>query len=231
MNKVTVVIPNWNGKEYLKKCLDSLMRQSIGQVPVIVVDNGSEDGSTETVKREYPWVHLICLDQNYGFCKAVNTGIQAVKTEYVILLNNDIVTDPDFVKYLLLRAESNSHLFSCQAKMLQMDCSDRIDKAGDEYILVMDGIHPVATCRLHQLDETTGKIERVATLEEYRGKHYGAEAIKAAEAWFAERGVKKILINSRTAVVGFYEKLGYTADPEQITGSGTFQCIMTEKTL
>ena len=51
------------------------------------------------------------------------------------------------------------------------------DKAGDEYILVLDGIHPVSTCRLHQLDENTGKIERVATLKEYRGQHYGAAAI------------------------------------------------------
>ena len=75
MNKVTIVIPNWNGKEYLRKCLDSLMSQSIGQVPVIVVDNGSEDGSPELVKKEYPWVQLICMDQNYGFCKAVNTCI------------------------------------------------------------------------------------------------------------------------------------------------------------
>ena len=105
------------------------------------------------------------------------------------------------------------------------------DKAGDEYILVLDGTHPVSTCRLHQLDETTGKIERVATLEEYRGQHYGAAAITAAEEWFAERGVKKILINSRTEAVGFYEKLGYAVIPEQITGSGTFQCIMTEKSL
>lgn len=71
------------------------------------------------------------------------------------------------------------------------------DKAGDEYILVLDGIHPVSTCRLHQLDENTGKIERVATLKEYRGQHYGAAAITAAEDWFAERGVKKIFINSR----------------------------------
>ena len=45
------------------------------------------------------------------------------------------------------------------------------DKAGDEYILVLDGIHPVSTCRLHQLDENTGKIDRVATLKEYRGQH------------------------------------------------------------
>lgn len=78
------------------------------------------------------------------------------------------------------------------------------DKAGDEYILVLDGIHPVSTCRLHQLNENTGKIERVATLKEYRGQHYGAAAITAAEDWFAERGVKKIFINSRTEAVGFY---------------------------
>ena len=79
------------------------------------------------------------------------------------------------------------------------------DKVGDEYILVLDGIHPVSTCRLHQLDENTGKIERVATLKEYRGQHYGAAAITAAEEWFAERGVKKIFINSRTEAVGFYD--------------------------
>ena len=56
-------------------------------------------------------------------------------------------------------------------------------------------------------------------------------AITAAEDWFAERGVKKIFINSRTEAVGFYEKLGYVADPKQITGTGAFQCIMTEKQL
>lgn len=84
---------------------------------------------------------------------------------------------------------------------------------------------------IHQLDENTGKIERVATLKEYRGQHYGAAAITAAEEWFAERGVKKIFINSRTEAVGFYEKLGYVADPKQITGTGAFQCIMTEKQL
>lgn len=84
---------------------------------------------------------------------------------------------------------------------------------------------------LDQLDENTGKIERVATLKEYRGQHYGAAAITAAEEWFAERGVKKIFINSRTEAVGFYEKLGYVADPKQITGTGAFQCIMTEKQL
>ena len=86
------------------------------------------------------------------------------------------------------------------------------DTPEDEYILVMDGIYPVSTCRLHYLDEHTGKIERVATLESYRGKHYGQAGIIEAE-------------------LGFYEKLGYTANFSQVSGSGEFECVMTEKEL
>ena len=84
------------------------------------------------------------------------------------------------------------------------------DTPEDEYILVMDGIYPVSTCRLHYLDEHTGKIERVATLESYRGRHYGQAGIIEAENWMREKGVTKIYINSRKAALGFYEKLGYT---------------------
>ena len=133
MQKVTIVIPNWNGKAYIGQCLDSLKEQSIKNIPVIVVDNGSADGSRELVEQQYPWVKLIVLDQNYGFCRAVNVGIQAAQTKYVILLNNDIRADKDFVKYLLLRAEANEKIFSCQAKMLQMDRPQYIDNAGDQY--------------------------------------------------------------------------------------------------
>lgn len=105
------------------------------------------------------------------------------------------------------------------------------DTPEDEYILVMDGIYPVSTCRLHYLDEHTGKIERVATLESYRGKHYGQAGIIEAENWMREKGVTKIYINSRKAALGFYEKLGYTADFSQVSGSGAFECVMTEKEL
>lgn len=133
MQKVTVVIPNWNGDAYIASCLDSLKAQSIENVPVIVVDNGSTDGSCERIKSQYPWVQLIELDQNYGFCKAVNVGIEAAQTKYVILLNNDIRADKEFIRALLRRAESDEKIFSCQAKMLQMDRPDRIDNAGDQY--------------------------------------------------------------------------------------------------
>ena len=132
-SRASVVIPNLNGKAYMEKCLDSLGKQSVGEVPVIVVDNGSTDGSRELIAEKYPGVRLIALDRNYGFCRAVNEGIKAADTEYVILLNNDIEADPGLVKYLTERMDSSGNIFSCQAKMLQMDHPDRIDSAGDEY--------------------------------------------------------------------------------------------------
>lgn len=112
---------------------------------------------------------------------------------------------------------------------LQMEFGE--DKAGDQYILVLDGNLPVSTCRLHYLSETVGKIERVVTLPEYQGRHYGAACIRAAEEWMQENGVQEIYINSRVAAVGFYERLGYTADWSTQEGGGAFVCVMTHKDL
>ncbi|MCD8019754.1 MAG: GNAT family N-acetyltransferase [Clostridiales bacterium] len=105
------------------------------------------------------------------------------------------------------------------------------DTPDSRYILVLDDIYPVSTCRLRLTENHTARIERVATVPEYQSRHYGTTAIRAAEEWLKEQGVKKIYINSRTAVVGFYESLGYTPYPDQITGSGTFECILTAKEL
>ena len=105
------------------------------------------------------------------------------------------------------------------------------DSPKDEYILVLDGDIPVSTCRLRYLDKETGKIERVATLLEYRGQHYGQEAILEAERWMREKGVTKILINSRESALGFYEKLGYIPDYTQVSGHGDFRCVLTSKIL
>lgn len=133
MQKVTVIIPNYNGEQYLRGCLDSLMEQTMGSVPVIVVDNGSKDGSLQILQEEYPQIHLVALEMNYGFCRAVNEGIRAAQTEYVILLNNDVRVAPDFAEMLTAAMDKNPHIFSCQAKMLQMDRPELIDNGGDFY--------------------------------------------------------------------------------------------------
>lgn len=133
MQETTVIIPNLNGKTFIRPCLDSLREQKQKNFKVLVVDNGSEDGSVQIIKDEYPEVQLICLNQNYGFCRAVNDGIRAANTEYVILLNNDTTADPDFVENLIAPMRQRKEVFSCQAKMVQMDCPDKMDDAGDFY--------------------------------------------------------------------------------------------------
>lgn len=103
------------------------------------------------------------------------------------------------------------------------------DRPEDAYILVLDKEKPVSTCRLHYLGEGKGKIERVATLEEYRGKHFGSAAISEAENWMKENGVKTIFINSREAASGFYQKLGYIPDENEKSGEGDFACVLMSK--
>ena len=130
---VSVIIPNYNGKEYIRDCLDSLLAQGSGKLPVIVVDNASTDGSREIIEREYPMVRLILLKKNYGFSRAVNEGIRAADTEFVILLNNDTRVAAGFAAELLHAIRKNEKLFSCQAQMRQMDRPELIDNAGDFY--------------------------------------------------------------------------------------------------
>ena len=75
MAEVTVVIPNYNGIGYLKDCLDTLREQTCKNYETVLVDNGSTDGSLAFVKEHYPWVKILALDRNYGFCHAVNGAV------------------------------------------------------------------------------------------------------------------------------------------------------------
>lgn len=126
----TIVIPNYNGIKYIGNCLASLAEEP---ARVIVVDNGSADGSREVVEEKFPWVRLIALDQNYGFCAAVNRGMEESKTTYVILLNNDTVVEPGFVRALERALDGDKRIFSAAARMVNMYRPEVIDDAGDYY--------------------------------------------------------------------------------------------------
>lgn len=134
MSQVTVVIPNYNGIKFLPECLDSLSKQK-GNVGfrVLIVDNGSTDGSVEWIKSHAPETELICLDTNTGFCHAVNVGIQKAETPYVLLLNNDTKVYPDFVEKLYEGIEAREDAFSVGAQMLMWDKPELLDGAGDRY--------------------------------------------------------------------------------------------------
>ena len=132
MRQVSIVIPNYNGKHFLEDCLKSLFVQDLKDQEVIVVDNGSVDGSLEYLDT-FPGVRVISLDKNYGFCHAVNVGIQVAQSDYVILLNNDTQVDPKFSSELLKAIQSDEKIFSCASKMIQFHDRSRIDDTGDYY--------------------------------------------------------------------------------------------------
>ena len=133
--KTTVVIPNYNGKDYLRDCLDSLLNgNQQGETPaIIVVDNGSSDGSTAMVKEQFPMVELRELPENIGFSAAVNIGIQAAPTDYVFLLNNDTIVRNNTITELEQAMERHPDAFSIAAKMVQLKHPELIDSAGDFY--------------------------------------------------------------------------------------------------
>lgn len=133
MYEVSVIIPNFNGKKYLKDCLDALLVQDFPSFEIVVVDNGSKDGSVTYLKKNYPQVRIIALKENTGFCGAVNAGIHTSNAEYILLLNNDTIVQEGFIKALVQAIKKSPDIFSCQAKMLQMHDKGKIDDAGNYY--------------------------------------------------------------------------------------------------
>ena len=136
MKKVTVIIPNYNGKKFMEDCMEGLQSQGSQDFHVLFVDNGSTDGSVEFVRERYPELEILALDKNYGFSRAVNEGIQASKTPYVILLNNDTQVYPGYVEALVAALDTNPKAFSVSAKMIQMYNPGLIDDAGDQYTVL-----------------------------------------------------------------------------------------------
>ncbi len=126
----TIIIPNYNGIKYIEKCLAGLEGEP---AHILVVDNGSTDGSPEMVRERFPQIQLLRLDRNYGFCGAVNRGIRQCNTTYVILLNNDTETERGFVRALEAPLQRDERIFSGSAQMLNLRHPELIDDAGDYY--------------------------------------------------------------------------------------------------
>ena len=138
--KVTVIIPNYNGKHFMQPCLESLNKQTCPDFKVLVVDNHSTDGSIEYMKENYPEIEVIPLDKNYGFSYAVNVGIRHAVTPYVILLNNDTTVDAQYIEAMTKAIEASPRIFSVSSKMIQMYHPGLIDSAGDLYTLMGWGV-------------------------------------------------------------------------------------------
>lgn len=131
--RVTVVIPNWNGRGWLEGCLNALEGQTFRDFRTVVVDNGSTDDSLGYVRDRFPHVAVIPLHENRGFAVAANAGIKAANTDYVALLNNDTAPSPDWLANLVQSLErSPASVGSIASRMVRMDDPGLIDDAGDD---------------------------------------------------------------------------------------------------
>src|SRR3989344_1910928 len=130
MPTVSIIVLNWNGKIFLRDCLNSLKKITFPEVEIIVVDNNSTDGSQELVKKNYKQVILIENKDNYGFAKGNNIGFKKSKGKYVLFLNNDTVVTPSFLEPLVEACEKDSKIGCIQPQMRLMLERSRLDEAG-----------------------------------------------------------------------------------------------------
>jgi hypothetical protein len=135
MESCAVVVLNWNGKEFLTDCFESLKKQS-AETALIMVDNGSNDGSQELVRKKFPSVSILELPENRGFAGGVNAGIHKAMeegAEFIALINNDATADHRWLESLLEEIRKDDLVGIVTSKMLAFPDKTRFDSTGDFY--------------------------------------------------------------------------------------------------
>ncbi len=171
---VSIIILNWNGKEYLEKCLNAVFSQTYKDITVFVVDNGSTDGSADFIKNKYKEAVVISLDRNYGFAEGNNIGIRKAlenkDTRYIAVLNNDTEADREWISEMVDAAEKDKKIGSCACKTIFLNDRNKIETAG---ILIFNNCSGAG----RGLGE---EISKYGTAEEIFGA-YGAAAFYKRE--------------------------------------------------
>ena len=139
MPSVSVVVVNWNGAPLLADCLGSLREQTFRDFEVILVDNGSRDGSIEAARAQLSDLRVIALAENTGFARGSNVGIAAARGSHLVLLNNDTRATPEFLAQLLLAAAPGPPIGMVAPKILDFFDPGVIDSVGG-LVLTPDGI-------------------------------------------------------------------------------------------
>ena len=122
MVDLSIIIVSWNAKEYLERCIESIISGTIHHTyEIIVVDNASLDHSSEMVQEKFPQVRLIQLDNNYGFAKANNIGIRQAQGRYISLVNSDILIFPETFDQLIRYMDQHQEVGLCGPRVLNPD--------------------------------------------------------------------------------------------------------------
>ena len=128
--RATVVIPTLNAVELLTEALRALEAQTV-EHDVIVVDNASSDGTAERVAELFPRVRLLRLEENLGFGRAINRGAELVATDAIVLINNDVICEPDFIEKMI-EPLADTGVSMVAGVLLQHDRPELVDSAGIE---------------------------------------------------------------------------------------------------
>ena len=127
---VSVVIVTWNGRALLETCLPSVVATTFPSFEVIVVDNGSSDGTAQWLEQSHPDVRVVALPDNRGFCGGNNAGIEAARGRYVVLLNNDVEVTEGWLDPLVRWMDTHPDTAAVQPKLLRYDVRRQFEYAG-----------------------------------------------------------------------------------------------------
>ncbi|SVE27384.1 uncharacterized protein METZ01_LOCUS480238, partial [marine metagenome] len=130
MEKITAIIVNWNNKNVIGECIQSLLDQDRNQVDIIVSDNGSEDGSIDFIRKSFPSIQIVENCKNLGFGSAINRGLSIAKGDYFIFLNSDLRLDSKCVGELVNTLKGDSSIGGAIPKILYIDQQNKINSLG-----------------------------------------------------------------------------------------------------
>ena len=130
MDKVAIVILNWNGQAMLEKYMPSVLQYSKDEATVYVADNASTDQSMEMLRQHFPGVKLIQLEKNWGFAEGYNKALKQMDAEYYLLLNSDIEVTHHWLTPMTEYLDNHPDVAACQPKLLSIFDKDRFEYAG-----------------------------------------------------------------------------------------------------
>jgi GT2 family glycosyltransferase len=163
--KLSIVIVNWNTRELLAQCLESIYDPlSRKDIEVFVIDNASSDGSSEMVKEWFPQVRLIENEQNVGFARANNQAIHSCESRYILLLNSDTIVKPHAFHELVSFMDTHPDVGACGARLLNPDgslqysCSPAPSLVGEfKRLFHLPGVRPDGYYLMQEWDQNLAR--------------------------------------------------------------------------
>ncbi len=127
---VAIVILNWNGRQLLEKFLPSVLASTYAHKKIIVVDNASTDDSVSFLQQHFPTVEIIINPNNEGFAGGYNTALRQIKSDYYVLLNNDVEVTPGWIEPVIQLMQHDTAIAACQPKILSYNSKSQFEYAG-----------------------------------------------------------------------------------------------------